>query len=80
MATITGIWEQLPDHGEKPVVVRDCEKLERELQALKIRVKTVHTLHHQALKLAVAEIGNHWTRQEIGAAIFPLSLDLAEML
>ena len=80
MKRITGIWEQLPDHGEKPVVIKNCERAEQEVLRLQMELKTALTLQQQCLKLAVAHLGDNWTRQEIGTALFPHSLDLAELL
>ena len=80
MKLITGIWEQLPDHGEKPGVIKDCERAEMEVIRLQMELKTALTLQKQHLKRAVAHLGDNWTRLEIGAALFPHSLDLAELL
>ncbi len=80
MKRITGIWEQLPDHGEKPVVIKDCERAEQEVLRLQMELKTALTLQQQYLKRAVEHLGDNWTRQEIGTALFPHSLDLAELL
>jgi len=78
MATITGIWDRLPEHGAKPDCVLRCEKIEREISDAEVRIRALRETHRSLLTQSMNYLSMNWTRAEIGQAIFPDSLDLAD--
>jgi len=63
---ITGAWENLPEHGTKPPAVREAERLERELQEARERVRQLDDRYRHALKMSIREIARIW--DPLGAA------------
>jgi len=80
MITIQKIWERLPNHGPKPVEIKQCERLEVEIVKLQRELKASKKLHKQYLRRSMSRIKKNWSTEEIAEAIFPDSIGLADLL
>lgn len=68
MANITGIWEELPDSGCKPVVVYDCERIERDIIRAQKRLQDLYRKQHIAYEAAILDIHKSWSQGEVRKA------------
>jgi len=76
MMTIQGVWEKLPASGQKPVIVLDCERLEREIVELEARLRVMRKSQKECIALCVDEIKRLWSSEEMAGSIFPDSIGL----